>query len=592
LAHVGDTVPFFCKAGGVEKVNMIPEDLDIGVVDGSGDTAMQDLRDETQTGIETGLRQYQRIDPLAIDLQVQKIRSIRAQMNDQWDEESAKYEENITVTIRGVEETLPRRNYFNPEGTVQDASLFPYHDIFYPLIDAYDCLYTSISDEKQPSEINSIFPPYSIPTTDRRVSGFDLYLHDPEFLPMLASPQSVCACVFSRSEQSISISSDWRERWDGGGGEDFWNAVDTMFSAGMSGEHIPFHAREFPLEGPMRSKVLLKLFRHAMSELQRDYFLAHQVLLRLAYHGDLDDPDTLCSLLVIFEAESVVCGYPCPNEMGDEHVCQELSLLYASLVSAISKSISTGEHAVALAGFVRNSYSDEFGHLFSSKSSNLETRLRTFIKRAVASRRSEHEEDEMPHGSDRVSVKLVSTIVLALGVRAKYERDRLLASPVVTNPGTAMYSSLDTYWNCMRTLVEIGENTILVLPDAERFYDIANKIVRALAYGVVDGIRGDYPSYLGSETLLSLIDPRRYCDSIVNATVNAHAKRLQMANISSKYGANVCSLKQDVVEDVRDVVRALFISDMVDIRESGLGYGDFLVWTGFEINPLDPALFW
>jgi hypothetical protein len=37
--------------------------------------------------------------------------------------------------------TIPRRNYFNPQGIVQDASLYPYHDAFYNLIDAYDCLY-------------------------------------------------------------------------------------------------------------------------------------------------------------------------------------------------------------------------------------------------------------------------------------------------------------------------------------------------------------------------------------------------------------------------------------------------------------------
>lgn len=45
-------------------------------------------------------------------------------------------------------------------------------------------------------------------------------------------------------------------------------------------------------------------------------------------------------------------------------------------------------------------------------------------------------------------------------------------------------------------------------------------------------------------------------------------------------------------EDVRDVVRGLFVRGMVDIRMTGLGHGDFLVWAGYEIDPFDPALFW
>jgi hypothetical protein len=36
---------------------------------------------------------------------------------------------------------IPRRNYYNPQGTVQDPSLHPYHDAFYILLDAYDCFY-------------------------------------------------------------------------------------------------------------------------------------------------------------------------------------------------------------------------------------------------------------------------------------------------------------------------------------------------------------------------------------------------------------------------------------------------------------------
>lgn len=31
---------------------------------------------------------------------------------------------------------------------------------------------------------------------------------------------------------------------------------------------------------------------------------------------------------------------------------------------------------------------------------------------------------------------------------------------------------------------------------------------------------------------------------------------------------------------------------MVEIENSGLGYGDFLVWAGYGVDAHDPVLFW
>jgi hypothetical protein len=44
--------------------------------------------------------------------------------------------------------------------------------------------------------------------------------------------------------------------------------------------------------------------------------------------------------------------------------------------------------------------------------------------------------------------------------------------------------------------------------------------------------------------------------------------------------------------DIKDAVRGLFIQNMVDVRFSGIGYGDFMLWCRFEVTPLDPVMFW
>lgn len=46
--------------------------------------------------------------------------------------------------------------------------------------------------------------------------------------------------------------------------------------------------------------------------------------------------------------------------------------------------------------------------------------------------------------------------------------------------------------------------------------------------------------------------------------------------------------------EIHQVVRGLFVRDMVNVRDAGCGYGDFCLWCRFddECTPLDPALFW
>ena len=43
-------------------------------------------------------------------------------------------------------------------------------------------------------------------------------------------------------------------------------------------------------------------------------------------------------------------------------------------------------------------------------------------------------------------------------------------------------------------------------------------------------------------------------------------------------------------DEIRDAVRKIFVRDLVHLHDTWFGYGDFLVWCGFEVDPLDPVL--
>jgi hypothetical protein len=66
------------------------------------------------------------------------FRDMRSVLQAEWNEEKEKYKQTITVitavdaTNKEVTLTVPRRNYFNMEGVVEDTTLFPYHTSLYP----------------------------------------------------------------------------------------------------------------------------------------------------------------------------------------------------------------------------------------------------------------------------------------------------------------------------------------------------------------------------------------------------------------------------------------------------------------------------
>ena len=97
-----------------------------------------------------------------------------------------------------------------------------------------------------------------------------------------------------------------------------------------------------------------------------------------------------------------------------------------------------------------------------------------------------------------------------------------------------------------------------------------------------------------------LIHPFRYSASITDATqCFLRRQKLQQEVQAIDKTSHYCHLqkiatkvtKEVPIQDVVDLVRSLFVRDLVDVRQCGCGYGDFLVWCGLETLPLDPLLF-
>jgi hypothetical protein len=516
---------------------------------------------------------YRRLDSAAIEKELQEIEVVRNEIDESWQAESSKYEETVTRTVEGIEQTVPRRNYFNPEGVVQDKSLFPYHDMFYPLIDAYDCRYAE--GEQQPIEPNSVRHfdiPTEFRTLDERVRNGRLK----------ASPIAVMACVLECSLTELVLGDNSIDD----GQSLMWETLSSIFHNGQSRDEVKlnFEYSRLPLPHRERSLMMLKLFRHAMSPLQRDYYLAVSILTRLCRNEDIDDRSVLRRVLVVIDAEFIECQNLCPDSLGDDHVCEEWIWIMDVLHTEISRGLMFvgEEHAVTLAAYVKALYLHEFGKTFYRESDH-------------APRREDRNE------SHRVPVRLVLTIIRALGSRAWLERRRLLAALKRQDfPETRLRIYLDNYWNCIRALVEIGELTLEILPvNSENFDEIGSEIVKNLACAFIpQATLPDRRSlatndYLKPSSLPSLISPGRYLNCVADAT-ERWKRREESRRVMELGGkdAIACVLDVSRPDDVREVVRALFVRNMVDTRQSGLGYGDFLIWCGYDVNPLDPVIFW
>jgi hypothetical protein len=398
---------------------------------------------------------------------------------------------------------------------------------------------------------------------------------------------------------------------------------DVASSPSSDERNRKYGPAHLPVNRKKRADVLLKLLRHSMSELQRDLTLATAVIVRLLRHHDLDDVTVLRKLLAILCSEYVVCEFPYAEEEPLDHFCGTWQLFIQRLPLVLAFGITniTREHATAIAGFVRATYFREFGYVLDDpESSDVKQKGKSLMKRNLLSLRAEDDEVAFGRTGDKssVPVDLVQGITMALGIRAAVDRRRLVSyrgddsDSISNNPLIA--ETLDSYYNCLSALVDIGEASVLILPCNTRFFRQASCLVKSFCRALVETganflndelmetaeFSEQNTGYLahGQKELFEsrLSTPLRFTTGISEATdkfqslpkatvthTNSHDQLMNAVDIA---------LKARPPNDIRDAVRGLFVRNLVDVRFSGVGYGDFMLWCRFEVTPLDPVLFW
>lgn len=203
---------------------------------------------------------------------------------------------------------------------------------------------------------------------------------------------------------------------------------------------------------------------------------------------------------------------------------------------------------------------------------------------------------------------MVCSLVDGLGCRAAKERTRLkklvdmsqLAGGDATAQKELLYRTVASYHNCIRALVSTGEHAIRRFPPSTRFSEVGAAIVRALVLASVDhdpSMLTD-TGYIGGSIANSggknLIEPTRFADAVTKAAENVREVSDNLSAVPPD--ATIEDVVRQVLvsaphRDVHDVIKGLFLRDLVDIEVAGFGYGDYLIWCRLPISPLDPLLY-
>ena len=223
-------------------------------------------------------------------------------------------------------------------------------------------------------------------------------------------------------------------------------------------------------------------------------------------------------------------------------------------------------------------------------------------------------EDEKAFISDPMPYTLMMEFLFGLGRRAVQSRDhistQLRASSQKSSPDSdctiqesemkknTIKLLLDSFYNCVRTIVFCAEMSVRRLPSNQRSMEMGGALVRCLVEAYleprVDALddQEEYMPRWRREELngKTLIDFNRYSDMINKVT---EFTQTECISLELDFDGFVENFLTDLVVpiDVRDAIRSLFARDLVDIYTSLCGFGDAVVWLRLKIDPLDPLLF-
>jgi len=415
-------------------------------------------------------------------------------------------------------------------------------------------------------------------------------------------------------------------------------------------------------ERHVTASVLLKVLKHSMSDLQRDFRLARGVLLLIADMRlfDCDGEETKSSdngggveflrrFLCVVSSEYVPCEGYChewhvsnggQNNRGDEgaafanfdgdddssdhdddtpnHYCSDWWEFMGSISTAISFGITalTQEHAVVICSFV-NGLIDNASAFPGLSEKNDDRKKKTFDNNEPSERNdcrhkaylkqniffqnnSELDDDEANRQRDKLGPQIQIYLILAVlsALRRRVESERLCMIKLLDTSADQNYTSINlektlkSFNNSIRAIVDIGESVLLRLPTNSHTCRLGGMVVRCLLEAYVDtkGVCNGNQLYIACQSnsnLRSVIDPLRYADSITNAArsplLDVEKRRTPIKLIDAESVEDL--IGRQPPNDVQDLVKALFMRDLVDFQISGCGFGDFLSWCNLPIFP-------
>ena len=239
-----------------------------------------------------------------------------------------------------------------------------------------------------------------------------------------------------------------------------------------------------------------------------------------------------------------------------------------------------------------------------------------FLNNAESAAQIGHAAGGLPHDGmgHQLNVNLLLTILSAVRQHAVSDKMRLaVLSNTMVSPNTTSEKEqvndhvskqiskvLSSFRSCVHIMIDVGERILFRLPNSSHSRQLGGMVVRGLVESYIDhndiSSISDTPlSYLARESdsdsiLRSLIDPLRYADAVANAMSNPFVAPNCSSDSNMSHEPSEKLIEVQPPEDVQDIVKALFMRDLVDLHISGCGYGDFLSWCHLPISP-EPLLF-
>jgi len=625
-------------------------------------------------------RSYQSLGPEYVTAEVEKLKKIGEVVDKLWQREVSLYEQDESI-----------KDFKEGPDALVNPNIFPYDRSLFPLLDIYHLIGESVNDYTKNSPTNVFDKKRRLPTNGEvRIAGYlpcsALALWKslvppyraqnsrPRFLEALGDssvelPSPVMAWDDIESTD-FSFLEEWyydivseRLAWAGVTGTSSDDSIhseersvssetDNSRTDSNSSDHeiLPFDERtemveksdsnlfgicNLPTDTGLRTKILLKLLKHSLSNLQRDHRLARAVLYSMIEFRCFDfgqdsksGVDTLRYFLAVVHSESIrTCMAECHdpflnddenrdedgsdlesvdesfNESKDEvlrpdHYCQDWQEFESMIMTIFGFGIDfiTNEHANVISAFAIQQY-EAIGFIELDGGDEL---LGCW-----------HDDFDVEY------LNLVTHIVIGVGVHAhtmRYRMKKMLQKAYSKTGGdntpdvqAELKKLSSSYRNCMRILVDIGEQSLRRLPANEQTANLGGYIVCALVTMLSDEIPlslnklTPVSDYAGNQckTKPLLINPMRYSDLITNAS-NQQSLRLEEVRKIVLTDCVVDSENDEIVrdvflspppKDVQDVVRGLFLRQLVDTNISGCGYGDFLAWHRLSASPLDSMIY-